>query len=75
MPFDGDCRELKSYISGNFHDHQLIDYDWEHKLYNRENNKMSLEEIEAELAEDTQKVWKFLAENSILRDSVLLNKY
>ena len=71
LPYENDCPSLKGYITENFHDSELIDYDLLHRLYDRLQGGMTKTEICEEIREDSQKTWKFLSEFVILRESIL----
>ena len=74
-PFINDCPKLKNFMTSNFSDDQLIDYDFEHRDYDRKTKGYSQKEIEEELKDESQRFWKLLTEHVIFRDSTILNKY
>ena len=41
----------------------------------RNEGGMSFKELDAEFDEDSQRIWKFICEEVIFRDSLILNKY
>ena len=53
----------------------MIDYDWEHRNYDRLINFLSNEQLTEELKAESMRLWEFLSSKVILRDSTLLNKY
>ena len=52
----------------NFTDDDLIDYDEEHYMYDRNRTKFTQKELEREFASHSQRIWEFLAQKVILRD-------
>ena len=60
---------LKKFIQQTFRDDEMIDYDEIHKIEDRLKSGMTYAELTAEMVEDSQKVWKFLSEKVIFRDS------
>jgi len=50
LPYDNNCPKLKDFIVKTFSDDQLIDYDHEHKIYDRSITKMSTKELEQDLS-------------------------
>ena len=55
---------------------ELIDYDEEHYMFDRNNTKFTEAELDREFAEHSQKYWQFMAEKVIFRDpSYKLNKH
>jgi hypothetical protein len=54
---------------------QLINYDEEHYMHDRNNTKFSEKELDREFADHSKKYWSFLADNVILRDSIIPNKH
>ena len=73
--YDNSCPNLKKFITDNFNDSELIDYDYLHRLYDRMKGTMSQVEIEEEIREDSQKTWQFLSKFVILRESTIKNKF
>ena len=73
--YDPRCNLLKQFITDNFNDSELIDYDCLHRLYDRMKGTMSKGEIEDEIREDSQKTWEFLSKFVILRESSIKNKF
>ena len=74
-PFSTNCNNLKKFIQSTYMDYELIDYDELHKMDDRLTSGMTYDELTAEIAEDSQRVWKFLSEEVIFRESTNLNKH
>lgn len=66
---------MKKFITENFKDLELMDFETENRLTQRALNLISQKELTQEFITDSQKIWRFLADNVILRESVLLNKH
>ena len=66
---------MKKFISENFKDLELMDFEAENRITQRALNLISQKESTQEFITDSQKIWRFLADNVILRESVLLNKH
>ena len=47
----------------------MINYDELHKMDDRLSSGMTYDELTAEILEDSQRVWKFLSEEVIFRES------
>ena len=66
---------MKRFIDQHFKDCDLINYDREHQLADRENTSFDHNSLQAEFREEGLKIWNFLAENVILRESLIHNRY
>ena len=66
---------MKKFITENFKDLELMDFETENRLTQRALNLISQKELTQDFITDSQKIWRFLADNVILRESVLLNKH
>lgn len=53
----------------------MIDYDFEHRNYDRMINNLTSEQLTKELKDESMRLWEFLSSKVILRDSIILNKY
>ena len=75
FPYDANIKKLKKYIDRHFQDCELIDYDRDHVLSDRQEANFDFQTLQNEFREDGIKIWMLLAEHIILRDSTILNRY
>ena len=68
LKYNNNCGFLKEFIVSNYDDKELIDYDEEHYMDDRNNTKFTGKELDREFAEHSQKYWQFMAEKVIFRD-------
>lgn len=70
VKFEKDREFLKKYIEKHFSDAEMIDYEKETKeLELAASGGLTHKEIDRQFAEESQRAWRFLSDNVILREA------
>ena len=73
--FDPNCEKMKSFIHNNFKDCDLIDYDRELVMHERQTRQLTEMELQEELVKESQRVWQFITTKVIVNDSKEQNRH
>lgn len=67
MEQEQNLQNLKKFIDSNYRESDMIDYEYEHKLHDRQTQKIEIsqKDLNREYSAESQKVWKFLANRCI----------